>query len=79
MTTSPAENTPHPATEHEAPNGAGTASDSPEGETLDRPVLDGATEEYGAQGQRVNPRHGMSDPGLIRHPETGEKTPTPKD
>lgn len=68
---------PHEATETEASNGAGTVSKPPEGETLDHPVLDGSTEDYGSEGERQNPRYGMEDPGLIRHPETGEKTPIP--
>ena len=38
---------PHRATETEAPNGQGTAHPPRTGETLDRPVLDGATEYYG--------------------------------
>lgn len=37
---------PHPATKTEAPNGMGTAHPPRTGETLDRPVLDGATEDY---------------------------------
>lgn len=67
----------HPATEHEASNGAGTVS-SPKGETLDHPVLDGSTEDYGLEGVEKNPRYGQEDPELVRHPETGEKTPTPE-
>lgn len=68
---------PHDATETEASNGAGTVSEPPEGERLDHPVLDGSTEDYGHEGAQQNPRYGMEDPGLIRHPETGEKTPVP--
>lgn len=59
-------------------DGAAESSTSTSGdETVDRPVLDGSTEDLGHDGQRQNPRYGMSDPGLIRHPETGEKTPIP--
>lgn len=61
----------------EAGDGQGTATSQPEGETLDHPVLDGSREDLGHDGKRQNPRYGMSDPGLIRHPETGEKTPIP--
>ncbi|WP_449283471.1 hypothetical protein [Leucobacter sp.] len=70
-------NEPHEATETEASNGEGTVSSPSEGETLDHPVLDGSTEDLGHDGKQQNPRYGMSDPGLIRHPETGEKTPIP--
>ncbi|MBP6684568.1 MAG: hypothetical protein KA158_04010 [Leucobacter sp.] len=38
---------PHPATDTEAPNGEGTASPPTRGATLNRPVLDGASEYYG--------------------------------
>lgn len=37
---------PHPASKTEAPNGMGTAHPPRTGETLDHPVLDGATEDY---------------------------------
>lgn len=69
----------HSANENQASNGEGTAGSSGEGETLDHPVLDGSTEDYGSEGHAKNPRYGMDDPGLIRHFETGEKTPTPED
>ncbi|WP_053352743.1 hypothetical protein [Leucobacter musarum] len=68
---------PHPANEHEASNGGGTVHDFGSGETLDHPVLDGSTEDYGSEGQEKNPRYGQENPELIRHPETGEETPTP--
>lgn len=42
------------------------------------PVLDGASEYYGAEREARDPRHGQDDPALIRHPETGEKTATPE-
>ena len=70
-------NHPHPATDHEASNGAGTVGSFGEGETLDHPVLDGSTEDYGQEGREKNPRYGQENPELIRHPETGEETPTP--
>lgn len=38
---------PHPATDTEAPNGEGTVTPPTTGATLDRPVLDGASEYYG--------------------------------
>lgn len=38
---------PHPASATEAPNGAGTVSPETSGSTLDRPILDGASETYG--------------------------------
>lgn len=70
---------PHEATEHDAGDGQGTVTESPSGETLDHPVLDGSTMSDEAEREVDNPRRGMSDPGLVRHPETGEKTPTPKE
>lgn len=70
---------PHGESAHEAANGEGTISHSRHGETLDHPVLDGSTESYVAEAEEQNPRRGMEDPGLIRHPETGEKTPTPNE
>lgn len=48
MTTARHPNVPHPGTRTEAPNGEGTTMNVPEGETLDRPMMDGATEYYGA-------------------------------
>lgn len=68
--------TPHPSSDSEASNGEGTV-ESPEGETLNHPILDGSTEDYGSEGREKNPRYGEEDPGLVRHPETGEKTPIP--
>ena len=67
----------HQATATEAANGEGTASSPPKGGTQNRPILDGSTVDYGREGRIDNPRYGMHDPGLVRHPETGEKTPTP--
>jgi hypothetical protein len=69
----------HHATDTEASNGEGTVDTPTEGETLDHPVLDGSTEYYGNEEGESDPRSGMSDPALIRHPETGEKSPTPED
>ncbi len=46
----------------------------PEGETLDKPVLDGA--EEGAD-DSIDPRKGQEDPALIRHPSEGDKTIAP--
>ena len=45
-----------------------------EQETLDEPVLDGATEPDSPD---VNPRKGMADPQLIRDIETERKTVNP--
>lgn len=70
-------NAVHEATETEASNGMGTVTHSLRGETLDHPILDGSTEYYGDEGGVQNPRFGEKNPGLIRHPETGEETPTP--
>ncbi|MBK0419165.1 hypothetical protein JD276_08980 [Leucobacter sp. CSA1] len=67
---------PHEATRFQASNGAGTVSGPPPGETQDRPILDGSTEDE-AERHVENPRRGMENPELIRHPETGEETPTP--
>ncbi|SJN09204.1 hypothetical protein FM113_05530 [Leucobacter sp. 7(1)] len=72
-------NVPHHATRTEAPNGEGTAHPPRDGATQDRPILDGASEYYGDEAEEVNPRLGQEDPALIRHPETGEHTPTPED
>lgn len=65
------------ATETQAPNGMGTVTKSPTGDTLDRPILDGATVDYGEEGRAKNPRYGQENPELIRDTETGEETPTP--
>ena len=46
----------------------------PEGETLDKPVLDGAEE---AADDSIDPRKGQEDPALIRHPSEGDKTIAP--
>lgn len=70
-------NEPHRSNEREASNGEGTFNSPLEGETLDRPVLDGSTEDYGQEGQEKNPRYGEENPELIRRPSTGEETPTP--
>lgn len=43
-------------------------------ETIDAPVMDGATEVF--EGNE-DPRKGQSDPALIRHPEEGKKTVNP--
>jgi len=69
---------PHPANEHEASNGAGTVHTPLTGKTLDHPILDGSTEHPSVEESREkNARFGEEDPGLVRHPETGEKTPVP--
>lgn len=78
MTTDHHANVPHHATDTEAPNGEGTAHPQSTGETLNHPILDGATEDYSDGNEELNPRLGMEDPELIRHPETGEHTPTPE-
>ena len=70
-------NEPHDSNEFEASNGAGTVNTPRDGETLDRPVLDGSTENYGQEGQEKNPRYGQENPEPIRRPSTGEETPTP--
>ncbi|WP_449279070.1 hypothetical protein [Leucobacter sp. GX24907] len=59
-------------------SGTETPSTEPE-ETLDAPVLDGADMSDEREREVDNERRGMSDPGLIRHPETGEKTPIPNE
>ena len=46
----------------------------PEGETLDKPVLDGAEE---GTDDSIDPRKGQEDPALIRHHSEGEKTIAP--
>lgn len=67
----------HEATQFEASNGEGTLRRKPQGTRLNHPVLDGSTEYYGEAGREANPRFAQEDPGLVRHPETGEKTPVP--
>lgn len=77
-TSEPNRHEPHAANEHEASNGAGTVNTPSKGGTLDHPVLDGSTEHYTEdEAVEQNARHGEEDPGLVRHPETGEKTPVP--
>ncbi len=63
----------HGSSDRQASNGAGTVRTPSKGETLNHPVLDGSTENYGEEGQEKNPRYGEDDPALIRHPETGEE------
>lgn len=79
MHTSQHGDAPHEATRYESSDGRGTISKLPSGDTQDRAVLDGASESTAAEKDVDNPRRGMSDPGLVRHPETGEKTPTPNE
>lgn len=67
--------TPHTASDSEASNGMGTLHGALRGESLKHPVLDGSTEYYADDD--VDPRYGMDNPELIRHPSTGEETPTP--
>ncbi|MBP1325679.1 hypothetical protein JOF28_000911 [Leucobacter exalbidus] len=43
-------------------------------ETIDEPVMDGATETFNGD---EDPRKGQDDPGLIRHPDEGDATPNP--
>ena len=68
---------PHGESAHEAANGQGTISHSPHGDTLFFFNDTATTEIYTEDAEEQNPRLGMEDPALIRHPETGEKTPTP--
>ncbi|MFF8816745.1 hypothetical protein ACF07D_01945 [Leucobacter sp. NPDC015123] len=46
----------------------------PTEDTVDEPVMDGADEEFDGD---ANPRKEQSDPGLIRHPDKGDKTTAP--
>lgn len=71
------ENTPHKGDKHDAGTGQGTVSQSPEGETLERPVLDGSTEGKESEREVDNPWRGLEDPALIRHPDKGEKSENP--
>ncbi len=43
-------------------------------ETVDEPVLDGATEH---EGENVDPRKGLADPALIRDIDADKKTANP--
>lgn len=47
---------------------------SQQGDTIDEPVLDGATDH---SEKDVDPRKGMDDPALIRDVDTGKKTKNP--
>lgn len=49
-------------------------TNEPTEETLDKPVMDGADEVF--EGDE-DPRKGMSDPALIRHPKKDDKTVAP--
>lgn len=68
---------PHHADDTHASDGAGTVNTPLGGETLDHPILDGATEYYGQEEEGEDPRYGEEDPALIRHPETGKKSKSP--
>lgn len=68
---------PHGATNTEASNGEGTVHESPKGETLDHPVMDGSTLSDEEEREVVNPRRGMEDPALIRDTEHEKKTRNP--
>lgn len=68
---------PRHADDNNASDGEGTVNTPLDGETLDHPVLDGSSEDYGQEGADQNPHHGMDDPALIRKPETGKKTQAP--
>lgn len=46
----------------------------PKEEAVDEPVMDGADEVFNGD---EDPRKGMSDPALIRHPSKGDKTAAP--
>lgn len=43
-------------------------------ETIDEPVMDGATETYRGD---EDPRKGEADPALVRHPERHDKNTAP--
>lgn len=55
---------PHEASRYDAGTGQGTISRMPTGETIDHPVLDGATETDEAQRSTENPFRGRRDPSL---------------
>lgn len=67
--------TPHEATTTEAAIGFGTVHHSPRGLTLQHPILDGSTEHY--PGEHLDPRFGMINPELVRHPRSGKVVRTP--
>lgn len=69
---------PHLGTRTEAPNGHGTITGWPPGNTLDRPVLDGATQWAQSKADTDNPWRGVIDPGLVTHPEWGKKSQRPR-
>lgn len=52
----------------------GRHADQADQETIDEPIMDGATDTF--EGNE-DPRKSMSDPALIRHPEEGDKTLKP--
>lgn len=51
-----------------------TDDTSGDAESLDTPVMDGATDTFNGN---EDPRKGQSDPALIRHAEEGKKTVNP--
>lgn len=72
-----AQDEPHEATEDDAGSGQGTVSGPPEGETQDRPILDGSTMSDEEEEKVEDPRKGMTDPALIRDTESGKKSTNP--
>lgn len=68
---------PHDNDATRASDGAGTVNTPLDGETLDHPILDGATEHYGQEEEAQDPRYGEADPVLIRHPDKGKKSKSP--
>lgn len=62
----------------DAGDGQGTSSGPPKDvDVQERPILDGSTEPDTVEREVENPRRGMEDPGLIRHPEHGEEKEIP--
>lgn len=52
------------------------SAEDPGEETIDEPVMDGATETFDGD---EDPRKGTADPALIRRPKEGDKTLKPYD
>ncbi|MHA3684233.1 hypothetical protein ACXR2T_09080 [Leucobacter sp. HY1910] len=62
--------TKHPSNDNKDNKDSSVAQE----DTVDEPVMDGATDTFNGD---EDPRKGMSDPALIRHPEEGNRTVNP--
>ncbi|MHA3724082.1 hypothetical protein ACXR2T_09410 [Leucobacter sp. HY1910] len=60
----PSKEAPHPASRYDAGTGQGTLFRMPQGDVIEHPVLDGATEGRAAQRATENPFRGHRDPAM---------------